>query len=104
VDEVLSDIGEASSCGASAAIRDCRSGLLGVDVAVEVVVAPENLLDMPLSLIELGRDRVSDLTLSEGAGLLCLSGSVDVSLDRPGSPRLPDVTVSAGVASSLLFL
>jgi len=97
-DDAVSDAGAAFSCSASAAIRDFRSGLLLTDVrAVE-----KRLLEKALSRIELGCDAVSDITLSEGAGLPPRADPVEVSLDMPGSPLLPDATLSPPPSSLVL--
>lgn len=99
-EEDLSDIGEASCCDASCAMVFFRSGLLGVVLEVAV----DNLLEMtPLPWVEPTRDAKSDLTLSEGVGLACLSDSVEVSLAMPGNPRFPENIDSPVEISSLLF-
>lgn len=46
---------------------------------------------------------VSDLVLSEGAGLLCRVGSMDVSRDMPGKPRRPASPGEDMPTSSLLL-
>jgi hypothetical protein len=98
-DEVFSDIGEFFSWPSSAAMRDLRSGLLLVDERTVENAA----LEAVLFLTDPARDAVSELTLSEGAGLLALMGSVVVSRDMPGSPRLPDAKLSLDMESSLLL-
>lgn len=97
-EEVWSDMGEAFSCSWSAAIRDLRSGLLLVDVREFENRPVENVL----SLAELGREVASDRT-SEGAGLPSRLALTEASLDMPGSPLLPEATLS-DPASSLLLL
>ena len=112
-----SNLGAASFCSSSAAIRDFRSGfaMTGADVSVG-----DRVPEMPLSRSEAGRDMVSNLRGSEyvgvircaGAsremlrgsrklGLACRTGGVGSSLDSPGSPRrVGGVSTRVGVSST----
>lgn len=54
--------------------------------------------------MELVRDAVSDLTLSDGAGVYVLDGSGGSSRDMPGRPLLPENILLPEVPSSLSLL
>lgn len=93
-------LGDARCWSSSSAMSDFRSGfLLEVDVAESRLLLVENVLSRMEDPLVNGPDLASDR-----GGLPTLSGSAEDSLDMPGRPLLPDITLSPDGISSLLFL